>query len=109
MKLKNIVLPIEEIKAFCQKWRITEFALFGLVLRNDFRPDSDLDVLVSFAPHSLWTLLDLVTMQHELEAIVNRDVDLIEKRVIENSDNWIRRNEILNTAQVIFSKIYEPA
>ncbi len=75
MKLKNFVLPMENIQAFCQKWRIIEFALFGSVLRDDFRPDSDLDVLVCFAPHAPWTLLDLVTMQDKLEKIVGRDVE----------------------------------
>ncbi|MGL5083796.1 MAG: nucleotidyltransferase family protein [Microcoleaceae cyanobacterium] len=108
MNLSAIDLSIELIKSFCQKWQIAEFALFGSVLRDDFRPDSDLDVLVSFFPHAPWTLLDLVIMQQELQQIVQRDVDLIEKRVIEKSENWIRRNEILNTAQVIYSQAYEP-
>ena len=109
MKFSVIDLPIDVIKPFCQKWQITEFSLFGSVLRDDFRPDSDLDVLVSFFPHAPWTILDLVTMQQELQQIVNRDVDLIEKRVIEKSQNWIRRNEILDTAQVLYSQTYEPA
>lgn len=49
MKLKTTELPMEEIRVFCQKWQIIEFALFGSALRDDFRPDSDLDVLVSFS------------------------------------------------------------
>lgn len=105
MNLKSFVLPMEEIQAFCQKWRIAEFALFGSVLRNDFRTDSDLDVLVRFAPNASWTLLDLVTMQYELEKIVGRKVDLVEKRVVENSDNPIRRTEILSSAQVVYSQV----
>jgi uncharacterized protein len=114
MNLSTIDLPLidlslETIKVFCQKWKITEFSLFGSVLRSDFRPDSDLDVLVSFMPHAPWTLIDLITMQDELQQIVHRDVDLIEKRVIEKSDNSIRRNEILTTAQVLYSQVYEPA
>ena len=104
MKLSIIDLSVDTVKVFCQKWQITEFALFGSVLRDDFRPDSDLDVLVSFFPQAPWTILDLVTMQQELQQIVRRDVDLIEKRVIEKSENWIRRTEILNTAQVVYSK-----
>jgi uncharacterized protein len=52
MKLSAIDLSMDAIKAFCQKWQIAEFALFGSVLRDDFRPDSDIDVLVSFLPHS---------------------------------------------------------
>lgn len=109
MQLNTINLPSDALKAFCQKWQIAEFALFGSVLRNDFRPDSDIDVLVSFFPDAPWTLLDLVTMQDELQTLLNREVDLIEKRVIEKSENWIRRNEILNTAQVLYSQAYEPA
>jgi uncharacterized protein len=109
MKIGMNNLSMDAIKAFCQKWRISEFALFGSVLREDFRPDSDLDVLVSFFPQSPWTLLDLVTMQEELKQIVNRDVDLIEKRVIEKSENWVRRQEILNTARVLYSQNYELA
>jgi len=109
MNLRNFEWPIEQIEEFCDRWQIIEFALFGSVLREDFRPDSDLDVLVSFSPTAAWTLLDLVTMQQELETIVRRQVDLIEKQVIESSENWIRRNEILNTAQVLYSRSYETA
>ena len=109
MKLSIVDLSVDTIKVFCQKWQITEFALFGSVLRDDFRPDSDLDVLVSFFPQAPWTILDLVTMQQELQQIVSRDVDLIEKRVIEKSENWIRRTEILNTAQVVYSQAHETA
>jgi len=109
MNLRNIEWPMEQIEEYCDHWQITEFALFGSVLREDFRPDSDLDVLVSFSPTAAWTLLDLVTMQQELETIVRRQVDLIEKQVIESSENWIRRNEILNTAQVLYSRSYETA
>jgi uncharacterized protein len=103
MKLKHIKLPIDQIQEFCDRWQITEFALFGSVLRDDFRPDSDLDVLVTFAVNAPWNLLDLVTMQQQLESIVGRKIDLIEKRVVEQSENWIRRKEILSTATVIYS------
>ncbi|WP_017325393.1 nucleotidyltransferase family protein [Synechococcus sp. PCC 7336] len=103
MQLGNIELPTETVDRFCQKWQIAELALFGSVLRDDFRPDSDLDILISFAPNTPWTLLDLITMQQELEQIAGRNVDLIEKHVIETSDNWIRRNEILSTARVVYS------
>ena len=95
---------MEQVKLFCDRWQITEFALFGSVLRDDFHSDSDLDVLVTFAVNAPWNLLDLVTMQQQLENIVGRDVDLVEKRVIEQSDNWIRRQEILNTATILYSQ-----
>lgn len=101
--------PADAIQNFCEKWQILELSLFGSVLRDDFRPDSDIDVLVSFIPDAPWTLIDLVTMQYELEDLVKRKVDLIEKQAIETSDNWIRRTEILSTAQVIYTRAYETA
>ena len=104
-----IELTVEALRDFCQKWQIAELSLFGSVLRNDFRPNSDLDVLVRFAPNAAWTLLDLVNMERELAKLAGREVDLIEKSAIEQSSNWIRRNEILTTAQVIYSQTYEPA
>jgi predicted nucleotidyltransferase len=95
----NIALDKEKIAEFCEKWKITEFALFGSVLRDDFRPDSDVDVLVTFAPDTHWSLFDLVEMEDELEAIFGREVDLVGRRGIERSSNWIRRGEILSTAE----------
>jgi predicted nucleotidyltransferase len=59
-------------------------------------------VLVTFAPESRWSLFDLVGMEHELEKIVDRDVDLVMRKSIEQSHNWIRRKEILGTAKVIY-------
>ena len=98
----QIALPMEEIRAFCQKWQITEFALFGSVLRDDFRPDSDIDVLVTFAPNSQRSLFQLVTMHDEIEAIFGRKVDLVNRRSIERSHNYIRRKAILNTARTVY-------
>jgi uncharacterized protein len=79
-----------------------ELALFGSVVRNDFRPDSDIDILVTFTPEAKVSLLDLVDMQYELEALSKRSVDLLTKKSVITSTNWIRRKEILNTAQVIY-------
>jgi predicted nucleotidyltransferase len=90
----------KKIAEFCQRWKITEFALFGSVLRNDFRPDSDVDVLVSFAPDAEWNLFDLVKMQEELETLFQRQVDLVEKAGLRNP---FRRHEILQTCQVIYA------
>lgn len=95
--------PIAQIKEFCQRWQITEFALFGSVLREDFRPDSDIDVLVTFAPEAHHTLFDLVHMENELKAIFQREVDLVSRRGVEQSRNYLRRNEILSSAQVIYA------
>jgi hypothetical protein len=98
------VFPLSEqtIQAFCDRWQITELALFGSILRDDFCPDSDIDLLVTFALEADWGLLDHAKMQQELVSLLNRSVDLVSKRAIERSHNWIRRQEILNTAQVIY-------
>lgn len=79
--------------------------MFGSVLGDEFRPDSDIDFLVSFAPDENWSLFDLVDMERELAAIVGRKVDLIEKVAIERSHNQLRRKEILSTAQTFYVMI----
>ncbi len=101
--VKELNIPKEKIVDFCRRWKITEFALFGSVLREDFSPESDVDVLVSFAPDARWSLLDHVEMQDELKIIFGRNVDLISKRGIERSRNPIRRKEILESAEVIYA------
>lgn len=103
MSEPKIALPKDRIVEFCQRWKITEFALFGSVLRDDFRPDSDIDVLVKFAADASWTLLDHVDMQDELQAILGRNVDLISRKGIERSRNKIRRKEILESAEVYYA------
>ncbi|MFZ4666073.1 MAG: nucleotidyltransferase family protein [Prochlorotrichaceae cyanobacterium] len=100
----NINLSMPQIREFCQRWQIIEFALFGSVLRDDFGSNSDIDCLVKFSDKSDWSLFDRVQMQQELALIMNRKVDLINKRAIERSHNWIRKKEILNTAQTIYVK-----
>lgn len=87
------------IASFCQRWKITEFALFGSILRDDFRQDSDVDVLVSFAPNAKWSLFDIVHMKEELETLFEREVDLVQKDCLRNP---FRRYEILSTKQVIY-------
>jgi predicted nucleotidyltransferase len=100
---KNIEIPQEEISDFCQRWKITELALFGSVLRGNFRPDSDIDVLVTFSPDATWTLLDRVDMQDQLRVIFGREVDLVNRRSIERSRNHIRRQAILDSNEVIYA------
>ena len=97
------MIPRKKLAEFCNRWKITELALFGSVLRNDFRPDSDIDLLVSFSPRAKISLFDLVRMQNELKEIFERDVDLVERRVIENSENYIRRKSILTNTKVIYA------
>ncbi|MBW4538746.1 MAG: nucleotidyltransferase family protein [Myxacorys chilensis ATA2-1-KO14] len=98
----NIQLPEDKLVEFCQRWKISEFGLFGSVLRDDFCPDSDIDILVTFAPDAKRGLMALAKMKYELEDLLGREVDLVSKHAIETSHNWIRRKEILETAQVIY-------
>ena len=98
----RVELPRSKISEFCQKWKIAEFALFGSVLRDDFRPDSDVDVLVTFTPAAHWSLLDLVKMEEELGTMIGHKVDLVERRAIEQSENYIRRRHILSSAEPVY-------
>ena len=103
MKLKNIELPMGKIVEFCDRWQVIEFALFGSVLRDDFYPDSDIDVLITFSPIAKRGLSETLQMRDELQAIFDREVDLIVKAAIERSENWLRRKNILESAQTIYA------
>ena len=100
--VENILLPQKKIADFCHRWQINELALFGSVLRDDFEPDSDLDVLVTFAPGADWSLFDHLRMEEELSHLLNREIDLLSRQAVECSHNKLRRQEILNTAQVVY-------
>lgn len=99
----NVEVTHDQIAAFCLKWQIVEFELFGSVLRDDFRPDSDVDVLVTFASSSRWSLFDLVHMEDELKEMFARDVDLVERPVLEKSENYIRRRNILSSTRRVYA------
>ena len=99
----QIDVPKERITAFCRKWKIAELALFGSVLREDFRPDSDVDVLVTFNSDSDWGVEHLLDMKEELESLFGRAVDLIEKRLVEESRNYIRRKHILSHMETLYA------
>ncbi|MCY4113779.1 MAG: nucleotidyltransferase family protein [Chloroflexi bacterium] len=96
-------MPSEELAAFCEHWQISELALFGSVLRDDFGPESDIDVLVSFLPEAEHGLFDMVNMEEELSQLLGRKVDLVSRRGIERSRNYIRRRAILDSAEVIYA------
>jgi predicted nucleotidyltransferase len=93
----------EKIAQFCRRRHICEMSLFGSVLRDDFHLESDIDVLVSFDEQARYGLFDLVRMENELGEIFGRKVDLVSKRGIESSRNYLRRNAILNSAKVIYA------
>ncbi len=88
---------------FCQDWKVQELALFGSSLGGECAATSDIDLLVTFDDDAHWGLLEHVQMEKELEQLFGRKVDLITKRAVEQSHNWIRRKAILDSAQVIYS------
>jgi hypothetical protein len=96
----NIAIPEQRIRDFCQRWKIAELSVFGSVLREDFRPDSDVDVLVTFAEDARWSLYDWVDMIAELREIFGRDVDLLSSRSLRNP---FRRREILRTRETLYA------
>lgn len=97
-------LSSQDVATFCQQWGITKMALFGSILRDDFRADSDIDLLITFAPDARQGLLTLAKIKHELESRLQRPIDLVPEASIQMSDNWIRQRDILSTAQTIYEQ-----
>ena len=101
--LRRLGVDDEAISAFCRKWHVTELAVFGSVLREDFGEGSDVDVLVSFDDAARPGLWDVMAMREELASILKRDVDLLERHVVRRSRNYIRRAHILSSARVLYA------
>ena len=99
-KRSNIDISMDEIRRFCTKWKIMEFSLFGSILREDFRPGSDVDVLVLFKDDADWDLFDIVEMKEELKSIFGREVDLVEQGAIRNP---FRRQSILSSKETLYA------
>lgn len=95
--------PTDTMEDFCRRWKIVELSLFGSVLREDFRSDSDIDLLARFAPDAHWSLFDHMRMERELVDLLGREVDLVNRTSVERSPNWIRREEILGTARTLYA------
>jgi predicted nucleotidyltransferase len=102
MSIPEIDLPMEKIAEFCDRWQVVEFSLFGSVLRDDFRPDSDIDVMVQFHPNAHPTFTTLDQMEENLRQIFSRDIDLITRQGVETTRNYLRRQEILSSAHTIY-------
>ena len=88
----------EEIAEFCRKWRIKEFSFFGSVLRKDFGPESDVDVLVEFEEGADWGLFEHIAMEDELSGILGRRSEIVTRKSLLTSRNPIRRESILSSA-----------
>ena len=102
MPTPRLALPMDAVRAFCEKWGVRELSLFGSVLRDDFGPESDVDVLVDFGEGARWSLFDLVRMQDELAGVLGREVDLVDRRSVEASRNYIRRRHILESLEDVY-------
>jgi hypothetical protein len=104
MALVAIEIPKTELAAFCEKWRIRKLEFFGSVLRDDFGPESDIDMLATFDHDASLSLFDLVDAELELQDIFGRPVDLLERTTVEHSENWIRRRRILDSARMVYAR-----
>jgi len=96
----QVQINLNVLADFCRKWRVRELSIFGSALRDDFRPDSYLDFLVSFEPEAHLDIDILIAMKEELEARFGRPVDLVEKEALRNP--W-RKYEILRTREVLYA------
>src|SRR5512137_84011 len=101
--MNDRTFPMEQIAAFCRRWSIARLEIFGSALRDDFRPDSDLDLLATYAPEARWSLLDRVRMKLELESMLGREVDLLNRRALEKSGADARSAAILAQAQSLYA------
>jgi len=98
----QIDVPKEKIAAFCRRNHIRELSLFGSALRRDFRPDSDVDVLVEFEPGQELSLMELVAMENELSEILGRKADMVERQAVERSENYIRKRYVLQSMEKVY-------
>jgi uncharacterized protein len=98
---ERVHLPLTQIAEFCRRWKIVRLELFGSALRDDFRPDSDLDFLYTFAPDARWGW-EFMRAYDELERLVDRPVDLVSRKVVERSRNVPRGRAILESAHIIY-------
>lgn len=96
----NLDIRMDRIESFCKRWKIVELSLFGSVIGRNFRSDSDVDVLLSFADDARWDPFDLVEMREELKDIFGREIDLVEKGTIRNP---FRRHSIMTTKEVLYA------
>ena len=102
LEFHRLSVDKEALADLCRRWKIQRLEVFGSLLREDFGPDSDVDLLVTFQPAAEWSLFDHLQMTGELAAILGRDVDLVSRRAVERSHNWIRRRAILDSSRLFY-------
>jgi predicted nucleotidyltransferase len=99
----SIAIREDRVTDYCRRWKVAEMAIFGSALREDFGPDSDIDILVLFNADARWSLFDLVRMEEELETILGRAVHLVPRQAVEQSENYVRRKSILDNSEVVYA------
>jgi predicted nucleotidyltransferase len=99
----GITLPLDRIAELCREYDVAELSVFGSLLREDFGPESDIDFLVVFQgdDYGPW-MGKLQRLEEKLGSLLGRVTELVPKESVVRSENWIRRNHILGTAQVIY-------
>jgi len=103
MKINGLNIPEEKLSALCQKYLVKELSIFGSVLRDDFKSQSDIDLLITFNEKANYSLFDIVRIQEELAKLFGRPVDLVSRRAVERSRNLYRKKAILDTAKIIYA------
>ena len=103
MQKRELHIPLERLESVCRKWQIAELALFGSAAGDTFSDESDVDVLVTFEPEAQIGLFEHMEIEDELEAVFGRKVDLVVRRAVEQSRNWIRRSAIRESARMIYA------
>lgn len=102
MRIADIEISDKDLRMACRKWKIHKLELFGSARTGQLRPDSDIDLLAEFEPDEQWSLLDLVRAQEEFSLLFRRKVDLVDRANLLRSTNWIRRDAILSSTEVVY-------
>ncbi len=103
MKIGDREVPQESVQGMCRKWKIRRLEVFGSARTGQVGPESDIDLLADFEPDEQWSLMDLVRAQEEFSRLLGRKVDLVERKSLERSANFIRREAILNSTEVVYA------
>ena len=98
----NLKIDDAAIADFCRRWKIKQLAVFGSAVSGNLRPDSDIDLLVTFAPDAGWTMFDHYQMENELTEMLAREVDLVSIQALNENPNPVYREQILHSAKVLY-------
>jgi uncharacterized protein len=102
MRIGDIEVQDSAVATLCRKWKIRRLELFGSARTGQLGPDSDIDLLAEFEEAEQWSLMDLARAEQEFSLLFGREVDLVDRKNLQRSTNWIRRNAILSSAEAIY-------